>query len=272
LSQETLNRLSIPDDLPDIVNLHKNDFAGSVAPGAAEPSKLGTVGVDEKNEAMPIKRSWSGTWLLSVIVSKGRMEPVRCAWIQSKLIDTKRIFRPLNNPCIRYWGIMKDEYFFAKDLNGAPGTKVDGAPMRVKDTPACNRNRIMYANYATDYYGPLNLSFPETGGGLYHEVRKLEKNELVFYRYTTRDDQAIYVRTVAKDGEGGWGYLPRDCRTDEVPKGGADKTGDTQPGANPNGGRIFDTRVSLTMDPLDYPPTDASLRKSPPVVYRVRRD
>lgn len=235
MSQATLDRLSIPADLPDIQNTHWDEFHGSGAPINSKPSGFGMGRVDEGDEFMQVKRSYSGDWGLGLVVSKNRDEPIRCGWIETLILSDKKVYNPANNPCLPFWGIMKNFSSFGQDLNGAPGQFVDGTPVNI--SPKCD-HPYFYGNYATPYWSPTNMSYPETPGGFYDRVRFVSRKETVWYRFTVKGLQGIgeaaYVRIKAPDGKGGWGYMKREC-FDETPKGNAkEKTSKTVPGANPD--------------------------------------
>lgn len=233
LSSQTIERLSIPDDLPDIYNTQWDEFHGSNAPINAGPSDFGMGAVDEKDEFMQVKRSTSGDWGLGLIVSKDRKEPVRCGWVEMLIVSDKKVYSPANNPCLPFWGILKNTFYFAKDLNGSPGKFVDGTPTKI--IPSDNCNPFLFSNYATPYWGPTNMSYPDTPGGFYDKIRFVSSEETVWYRYTTKNNAASYVRIKAPNGRGGWGYIDRDCISTPAPKGNAkEKTSKTVPGANPD--------------------------------------
>lgn len=234
ISQATLDRLSIPADLPDIQNTHWDDFHGSGAPINFTPSGFGKGRAEEGDEFMQVKRSYSGDWALGLIVSKDRDEPIQCGWVETLILSDKKVYNPANNPCLPFWGIMKNFSSFGQDPNGAPGKFVDGSPINI--SPKCS-HPYFYGNYATPYWGPNNMSYPETSGGFYDKIRFVSSKETVWYRYTVKSRgaaEAVYVRIKAPDGKGGWGFMKRDC-FDETPKGNAkEKTSETVPGANPD--------------------------------------
>lgn len=222
-----------PAEATPISNLHTDDFVGNRPSLANEPSKFSLGTVDKQDRFRQIMPSFSGNWAFGRVVSKNKDEPEHCGWVEDTILQDDTVHAPQKDPCITFRNLLKNPYTFGKDFNCKPGVCVDGKPVTITLKSGCIPT--VWGNYANKQRDYSNLTFPRTPGGLYDRLRGLQLNEVVRYRYTTKDGQAAMVRVDVDDyGNGGWTFIDRDCLPDKISKGGTRKHSLTIPGPNPN--------------------------------------
>lgn len=152
---------------------------------------------------------------------------LQCGWIESKHVssDAKLVD---DSVCEPYMERLKKRWTFGKKFNCGPGKCVDGKEVDVSINKSCDHK--LYFNYVPGRKSGRHVSYPNTEEGFYDYAGK-EYGE-VRYRYTTRDSEAVVVRSYKY----GWGYMEADC-IDGYPKGGPKKHGQTVAGKNPNAQR-----------------------------------
>jgi hypothetical protein len=230
-----LGPIILPADLPDISNTNFDQFIGKLSPTSYGPSDFGNGVVSKKDEFLKIGTSPSGDWSNGIAVSRNRLHPARCVWLEPKILSDQKEYKLEADPCKEFWANSKFITKYTSDINCMPGSCVDGTPVNVINSASCKK--WIYGNYAEDAYGPTNLTFPRTRGGFFTKDRPMVANEEVKWRYVSEDKKSVYARVNLVNGLGGWRYIDRRCLPDKLPHGNAaKKTGDTIPGARPNGG------------------------------------
>lgn len=223
-------------DVSRIVNLTNDGFYGQYSPVNSKPSGFNTGVVTKRSRVARIRFSEpSGDWSFALISSPKPNQPLQCGWLIDTVIAEPTINPFAENPCSEFEQELKeDSDSFTSDKNCPDNKKcVDGTPVKI--TIGDNCNPVQMGNYATDYRSFNNVTYPQTRGGLYTKIRRLKPEETVFWRYVTRDKNAVSIRTnletIRGKARGGWGFVDRDCLPDDLPHGNTSrKDNDTRPG------------------------------------------